>query len=195
MASDLRSALTPRPRGARRETPGRRKVVSFLLWILTLASATASAQTLGPTEIFLFSGDEERASPTTSGSMEMDYAIFAYELVAFVTKEVIADSREEYPESPLGSRLSGEMTGRSSAFGEHCLTVVSRVGAALPSFSKVAPDSLTGLGDLLRVASTALAFRQIWSAFKNDVKDDRRGLSLKPKVGAHRVGVNVTLHW
>ena len=129
----------------------------------------------------------------------MDYATFAYELISFITKEILPDSRDEYPESPLGSRLTRDMTERHAAFGEHCLTVVSQVGAALPSFSSSSPDfsigSPSNLDYLLRVASTALALRQIWSAFKNDVEGNRRGLSLDPKVGAHRVGVNLTLHW
>jgi hypothetical protein len=76
---------------------------------------------------------------------------------------------------------------------------VSQVGAALPSFAGASPafaiGSPSNLDYLLRFASTALALRQIWSAFKNDVEDNRRSLSLSPKVGAHRVGVNLTLHW
>lgn len=183
-----------------------RKPSSLVLWILTLTSAAASAQTLGPPEVFLSSGHDRRAisflsaGETPRGSTAgMDYATFAYELIAFIAKEVLPDSHDEYPESPLGSRLSRDMAKRDSAFGQHCLTVVSQVGAALPRFSSVSPDfsvgSLSGLDDLLRVASTALALRQIWSAFENHVEDDRRGISLKPKVGAHKVGVSVTLHW
>ena len=35
----------------------------------------------------------------------------------------------------------------------------------------------------------------IWSAFQNDVEGNRTGVSLNPKVGSRRIGVNVTLHW
>jgi hypothetical protein len=169
-------------------------------------SAAASAQTLGQREVFLSSGDDKQVisflsvgETTMSGSVDMDYATFAYELIAFVTKEILPDSHDEYPESPIDSHLSRDTTERGSAFGKHCFTVVTQVGAALPSFSSASPaftiGSLSGLGYLLRVASTALALRQIWSAFKNDVEDSRRGISLNPKVGVHKVGVNLTLHW
>ena len=171
---------------------GRRKLSSLVLSILALTSAAASAQTLGQRGAVLSAGETTRSS-----SAGMDYATFAYELVAFVMKEILPDSHDEYPESPLGSRLSRDMTARDSAFGKHCLIVVRDVGAALPWSGS--PDftigSPSGVDYLLRVASTALALRQIWSAFKNDVEDNRRGLSLNPKVGAHRIGVNVTLHW
>ena len=150
-----------------------RKLSSLVLWILAVTSSSASAQTLGQREVFLSAGETTR-----SNSAGIDYVTFAYELVAFVTKEILPDSHDEYPESPLGSRLSRDMAERDSAFGKHCLTVVSQVGAALPWFS-----------------SRSLALRQIWSAFKNDVEDNRRGLSLNPKVGAHKIGVNLTLHW
>jgi hypothetical protein len=70
------------------------------------------------------------------------------------------------------------LTERRAVFGEHCLTVVGQVGEALPSFSGLSPDITIGspsnLDSLLRLASTALALRQIWSAFKNDVEDNRR---------------------
>ena len=78
-------------------------------------------------------------------------------------------------------------------------TVVSQVEVALHSLSSASSDftigSLSGVDYLRRVASTALVLRQIWSAFKNDVEDNRRGLSLKPKIGTRKVGVNLTLHW
>ena len=183
-----------------------RKLSSLVLWILALTSAAASAQTLGHREVFFSAGDDKQVisflstgETTRSSSTGMDYATFVYELVAFVTKEILPDSHDEYPQSPLGSRLSRDMTERDSAFGKHCLIVVREVGAALPWFSSGSPDFTIGspssLDNLLRVASTALALRQIWSAFKNDVEDNRRGLSLNPKVGAHRIGVNLTLHW
>jgi len=182
---------------------GQRKLSSLVLWILALTSAAASAQTLGHREVSFSAGDDKQVisflsagETTRSSSAGMDYATFAYELVAFVTKEILPDSHDEYPDSPLGSHLSRGMTERGSDFGKHCLTVVSQVGATLPSFSSVSPDLTIGSLDyLLRFASSALALRQIWSAFKNDVEDNRRGLSLNPKVGAHRIGVNLTLHW
>jgi len=51
------------------------------------------------------------------------------------------------------------------------------------------------LAYVARAATAGLALRQIWSAFQNDVEGNRTGVSLNPKVGSRRIGVNVTLHW
>jgi len=142
---------------------------------------------------FLSAGEATRSSAAA-----VDYATFAYELIAFVTKEILPDSHDEYPESPLGSHLTRNTADPASPFGKHCLIVVSQVGALVPSLSgasSFAIGSTSGFDDLLRLGSTALALHQIWSALKNDVEGDRRGFSLNPKVGAHRIGVNLTFHW
>jgi hypothetical protein len=87
----------------------------------------------------------------------------------------------------------------SSAFGRHCLVVVGRIGETLPSFGGSSSDrtftSPVHVHDVVRVASTALALRRMWSAFTNDAEDERRAFSLKPKVGAHKVAVNFTVRW
>jgi hypothetical protein len=89
------------------------------------------------------------------------------------------------------------MPERHSDFGNHCLMIVGRIGAAMPRFSPSATvdESPSVAGYALRAASTALALREIWSAFERDVRDDRGGVSLDPKVSARRVGINLTLHW
>ena len=89
------------------------------------------------------------------------------------------------------------MPDRRSEFGSHCLQIVGQIGSAVP---KMMPSS-----DLLstpsaatyavRAATAGLALRQIWNAFEHDVRDDRTGLSLNPKVSSRRIGVNVTLRW
>ena len=144
-------------------------------------SAAASAHTLDQREVFLSYGDDKQlisflsaGETTRSSSAGMDYATFAYELIAFVTKEILPESHDEYPDSPHGSHLSRDVTQRRSAFGTHCLTVVSQVEVALHSLSSASSDftigSLSGVDYLRRVASTALVLRQIWSAFKNDIE-------------------------
>jgi hypothetical protein len=191
---------------------GHRNLSAFV-FCLVLTSAAASAEAFGEREIYLSSGDDERLVSFLSGGEmtgdraawmdgsaftheRIDYSTFAYELIAFVAKEAFSDSDDEYPGSPLGSRLSRDMTVKNSPFGKHCLVVVSQVGRLMPSsLSGLAFARPGGVDDVLRVASTALALRRIWTAFKSDVEGDRRGFSLKPKVGARRVGVNVTFHW
>jgi hypothetical protein len=49
--------------------------------------------------------------------------------------------------------------------------------------------------DITETGSMALALRQMSSALRKDVQDSRRGLSLDPKVGANRIGVDLTLRW
>ena len=132
-----------------------------------------------------------------ASSDSLDYATFATELVAYLTKEVLSDSADEYVASPLGSRWSSSMPDRRSEFGGHCLEIVGQLGSAvprlMPGLGASSAPSITTYA--LRAATAGLALRQIWSAFEHDVRGDRTGVSLDPKVSARRVGVNLTLHW
>ena len=128
----------------------------------------------------------------------LDYALFATELLAYLTKEVLHDSTDEYDNSLIGSHLSRSMPDPRSEFGSHCLTIVTQLGAAMPFRAGVASfgaDDPSTLAYVARAAAAGLALRQIWSAFQNDVEGNRTGVSLNPKVGSRRVGVNLTLHW
>lgn len=176
--------------------------------LLLALCAPASAQTLSKTEVFLssaasghavaFFAPGERAAVAGAAS-GLDYAVFAAELVAYLAKEVIHDSTSEYEQSPLGSRWSRAMPEERSEFGSHCLTVVTRLGSAIPSFTAnrasliVAPPS--ALDYAVRSATAALALRQVWRVLTDEVEGNRGGISLKPKVGTRRVGVNLTFHW
>jgi len=178
---------------------------SALLGLLFL-STPVRAQSLGRTEVFLSSAGQAKAmSLYSSGFIApqpagpgMDYALFATELVAYLTKEVLPDSPNEYENSLLGSRLSRSMPDSRSEFGSHCLTIVTRLGSALPyagGASNLVIGGPSTLAYVARAATAGLALRQIWSAFQNDVEGNRTGVSLNPKVGSRRIGVNVTLHW
>lgn len=181
---------------------GRWKLACLLSWTLLLA--TASAQSLGTTEISLVFPDGKRArSPSLpagnsltmkGGASPLDYTAFAWELLAFVTKEVLSDSRDEYPGSPIGSRLSASMPEGRSEFGRHCLTVVTGLGDALP-FDVELAGSAVPLDDLWHAAGGAVAIRRLWSAFEDDAGDDRRSISLKPKVKTNKVALSLTFHW
>ena len=155
--------------------------------------------------VFLSQSGAEQALPYTtlygsSGSMangQLDYALFATELFAYLAKEILPDSQDEYGRSPLGSRWTSTMPERRSDFGSHCLMIVGQIGAAMPRFSSaVALDESPSMASYaVRAASTGLALREVWRAFERDVRDDRGGVSLDPKVSSRRVGVNLTLHW
>ena len=173
---------------------------------VVLLASTASPQTLGRTEVFLGSAGDERAvslsrdgAATIRGSATLDYTTFAYELLAFLTKEVLSDSPEEYPESSIGSRLSGPMPEGPSEFGSHCLTIVTRIGSAVPFLSgkgsELAGGNGPALDDVARAAAAALALRRAWSDFDKDAPGDRRSVSVKPKLGTDKVGISLTFRW
>jgi hypothetical protein len=168
------------------------------------ACAVASAEGMTRTQLFLSSANDSQALPffqlgesATPASGNLDYALFATELAAFLTKEVLHDSSSEYPNSPLGSRWTSSMPDQRSEFGSHCLSIVSNIGSVMPRLTP-ATDSLGSpsvVNYVVRAATAGLALRQIWSAFERDVRSDRTGVALEPKVSARRVGVNLTLHW
>jgi len=171
-----------------------------------VSALPASAHTLRRTEIFLSSaGDGKAVSLLSAGSSDaggnsigLDYALFANELVAYLTKEVLPDSANEFDGSLLGSHLSRSLPELHSDFGSHCLKIVTQIGSALPFStgpSSVAIDSPSALQYAARAATAGLALRQVWSAFQNDVEGNRSGVSLNPKVSARRVGVSLTFHW
>ena len=175
-----------------------------LMGLLALAT-TARAQTWQRPQIFLSSAGQAQTMALVSmgdgiapSSAGMDYALFVTELAAFLTKEVLHDSHDEYDDSLLGSHLTRTMPDSNSQFGTHCLTIVGSIGSALPMSAPSASlvsGSPSVLATLARTAATGLALQQIWSAFKNDVEGNRAGVSLNPKVSSRRVGANLTIHW
>jgi hypothetical protein len=179
---------------------------AITVWTL-FAAGPASAQLLHHTQVYLSSasqtplltlvGDKEATLPAVGS--QLDYALFATELIAFVTKEVLHDSRDEYRDSLLGSHLSPTMPPLHSDFGTHCLKVVSHIGSVMPSFGggsvSLAESSPTLFDYAARAATTALALRGAWSAFTSDRGEDRTQFSLSPKVSPHRFALNFTVTW
>ncbi|HSD11819.1 MAG TPA: hypothetical protein VLF14_12575 [Candidatus Binatia bacterium] len=187
---------------------------------LSMTATSARAQMLGRTELFLsptsvtaqmlqrtelslsFSGETKAISLFSTGtgtghSAGVDYAVFATELVAFLTKEVLRESADEFDNTLLGSHLSPSMPSQRSEFGSHCLTIITRLGSQLPlpSPSSSMVGSTSTLDYAVRAVTAGLALRQVWSAFRNHVEDNRSGVSLNPKIGARRVGVKLTFRW
>ena len=177
-------------------------------WLALLAllatGGTASAQSFANTDIYLGSASQGSAlalvsseSSTTARTAALDYATFATELVAYLTKEILPDSANEFDNSLLGSHLSPSMPDQHSEFGTHCLMIVTSIGKALPfprALAEISGEPST-LDYAARLATACLALRQVWSAFQNNVEDGRTGVSLNPKVSARRVGVSLTVHW
>ena len=177
---------------------------AFLVVSGLIVSGATAAEPVR-TEVFLTSAAGARTFSlvsVTGGSAinatpHLDYALFATELAAYLTKEILPDSSEEFGDSPLGSRWTRSMSDSNSQFGDHCLKVVASIGSAvpMPSFGSVTTTSPSTAEYVLRGATAALALRQVWDAFTNDVQGNRTGVSLRPKVSSRRVAVNVTLHW
>jgi len=175
--------------------------------LLAFTTTITPAMAGGPSDIRLFVSSAATGQPVpflafggseVSGARgRLDYALFATELLAFVTKEVMSDSGEEYKRSPLGSRWSSSAPKSRSEFGNHCLMIVGRIGSAVPDMmpSAIAESTPSAATYAVGAATTGLALRQIWRAFERDIRDDRGGVSLDPKVSTRRIGVNLTLHW
>jgi hypothetical protein len=179
----------------------------FAALLTQLVTATSvAAQKLGRTELFLSSAAENKAISLLStgaglrdaSSSEIDYAVFATELLAYLTKEVFRDSANEFDNSLLGTHLSRSMPDQHSEFGIHCLTIITSLGTQLAPplrSSGLAVDSPSLLDYAAKAATAGLVLRQVWSAFQNHIEGDRTGVSLNPKVSARRIGVNITVHW
>jgi hypothetical protein len=131
------------------------------------------------------------------------YASFAVELLAYLAKEVLPDSRDEFHgNSNLPSTWSDSMPETSHDFAGHCLEVVQDIGEALTAN---APAEMPAVGDTRpSVASAfaqglgaALAVHDAYKAFENDIEHERRSdvLSIDPKVGSNRIAVAFTLRW
>jgi hypothetical protein len=174
--------------------------------LVGLSYAQASAEIVDPVKVFVSGELEISGSPLVAvgsrfnpgQSDQMDYAIFVHELAAYITKEILPDSADEYEgSSMIPSHLSTGMPEGRSRFGAHCLTVLGQIGSELPAIQVpyMNGDSPSMLAQAARAGAALLAVHQVWSAFRNDVEDNRTGFSLNPKVSARKIGVNLTFHW
>lgn len=134
---------------------------------------------------------------------QLDYASFAVELLAYVAKELLPDSPDEfYGNSNLPSTWSDSMPETPHDFGGHCLEVVQDIGDAL---SSNAPADLPAVGDTRSTVSrafaqgvgAALAVHEAYKAIESDIEPDRRSdvFSISPKVGSNKIAVALTLRW
>lgn len=179
---------------------------------LTFFAGRVSAQGIDPARVYI-SGEIHVASDSPFLSVgdrltpvgnqdQLDYAIFIHELAAYVTKEILRDSSDEYVGTSLiPSHLTTDPVDRHSEFGTHCLTVLGRIRSGLPDspisgfLSGIDGGSPSVLAYMARAGTALLALRQVWFAYRNDIEDTRSGFSLNPKVGARKLGVSLTFHW
>jgi hypothetical protein len=139
----------------------------------------------------------------TPRTQPFDYGLFAAEVVAFVAKEVLDDSPDEFAgNSLIPSTLSPSMPDTDHDFGDHCLKVVKDIGAGVTP-SRGMPV-IGGVGDAAPMVASyaghaigaAFAFREVWNLIRNDIVQNRgEGFSLHPKVGSNKVALSLTLRW
>jgi len=132
-----------------------------------------------------------------------DYGLFATEVVAFVAKEVLRDSPDEFAgNSLIRSTLSPSMPDTDHDFGDHCLKVVKDIGTGVTP-SRGTPV-IGGAGETAPMVASyaghaigaAFAFREVWNLIRNDIVQHRgEGFSLHPKVGSNKVALSLTLRW
>ncbi len=153
--------------------------------------------TTGSGRAIVSSIDDAGRTSWPRGAARLDYAVFAYELLAYVAKEVLPDSPEEYFESPIGSHLSRDLPEHRSEFGSHCLMVIAdfRSGLSAAAGDPVLDARPGALDYAVEAATAALALRQLWSAFRNDLTREHSGFALDPKVGARKIGLHLTFRW
>lgn len=198
------------PRGtavaSRRRHMGRLHIVALAIGLLALGSVPVFAQPADSIGRLLSSriviGESSFVAPAelvegADSGARLDYAVFVHELVAFVAKEVLPNSGDEYARSsPMPSRLSDSMPYQRSNFGAHCLTVVTQLRSQVPALAGIrASAGASTLDTLVGAGATALFVRHAWSALQKDVEGDRSGFSLHPRLSPNRVMMNFTFHW
>ena len=109
-------------------------------------------------------------------------AIFAYELVAYIAKEVLDETSYEYLQSPIGSYLRRQTPAQHSR---------SEASPAV-SGAVAEQDSPPTLNYTVR---SGVALRDLWSGLHKGLNEDRSGFSLDPKVGAGRAGIIFAFRW
>ena len=168
-----------------------RRLSSICLLVVTclaMVSAPASARDL-PLLALRSSQDSALPAPWEGlrdvGQMAkretIDSTTFVYQLIAYVTKELLDDASDEYRSSPVGAYLRKETPAQ-----------YSRSGLPSSSASTVFLDSPENLRYRVRGGTTV---GDLWSALHSRPEGDHGGLSLDPKFGAGKAGFVLSLRW
>ena len=184
----------------------------MLAALLTLGCVQASAADAsgGRAALFLSAVQVVYDSPVapplalvgaTRPAAPFDYALFASELVAYVAKEVLDDSPDEFAgNSLIPSTLSPSMPATDHDFGSHCLKVVTDIGRGisssevpvLGSVGSSAPAMTSYAGHAI---GAVFAVREVWHLIRNDIENRSEGFSLHPKLGSNKVALSLTIRW
>ena len=187
-------ALSAAPCGRfnRRDFRTRRLSSICLLVVACLAmgSARASARDLPFGFLALRSSQDAALAAPWEGLRDVgqmakretiDSTTFVYQLIAYVTKELLDDASDEYRSSPVGAYLSKETPAQ-----------YSRSGLPSSSTSIVFLDSPASLRYRVRAGTT---LGDLWSALHSRPEEGHGGLSLDPKFGAGKAGFVLSLRW
>jgi hypothetical protein len=183
-------------------------VVLALVAAIGLSGRLASAD---PAEVFVSGKIEfatlspflkaEEVLSAANRRDQVDYGLFATELIAFVVKEVFPNSRDEYAgSSRIPFHMSADVPGSRSDFGRHCLIVLKqfRTGRVASREPIVLPEieSPSHPGAALGwLRGAALFAGEVWSALRNEVEDRQTGISLRPKLSSRKVALKLTVRW
>lgn len=183
-----------------------------LVILAGISSASPAEASDRPTSLFLSRTrvvwDAPGAPPLTlvgrpERPAEFSYASFAVELFAYLAKELLPDSPDEfYGNSNLPSTWNDSMPETPHDFGGHCLEVVQDIGdAIMPEDSPKLP-AVGGTRPMLASAlaqgvGAALAVHEVWKAVDDGFERDRRSdvFSIDPKVGSNKIALALTLRW
>jgi hypothetical protein len=124
---------------------------------------------------------ETPESGETGKTSKLDSITLFYQVIAYVTKEVLDDASDEYRSSPVGAYLSRETPAQ-----------YSRSGPPSSSKSDLFLDSPASLSYRVRGGTT---LGDMWSALQRRSEATRSGLSLDPKIGAGKAGFVLSLRW
>jgi hypothetical protein len=160
----------------------------FVVAFVAMVSARASARDL-PFLALRSSQDSALAAPweglrdvsQMAKRETIDSTTFVYQLIAYVTKELLDDASDEYRSSPVGAYLRKETPAQ-----------YSRSEPPSPSTSVVFLDSPANLRYRVRAGTT---LGDLWSALHRRPEEDHGGLSLDPKFGAGKAGFVLSLRW
>ena len=154
------------------------------LAVLTLVSSRASARDFPFLALRSAQGAAIAAPWEAPQSLEIAEApqldsTLLYELIAYVTKEVLDDESDEYRSSPVGAYLRRATPAEYARSSQPSATPILFIDS--PSSLRYRVRDGTALGDL-------------WSALQRR-EVDRSGLSFNPKLGAGKAGFVLSLRW
>ena len=183
-----------------------RLAVSGALLVLALTAGLAAAAPAGTLveatslppireTALALGGVEDHPRPTDM----LDYGAFSLEVLAFVAKEIISNTRDEYQQSAIPSHLNERVSVQDSDFRRHCRSMFERMSKDLfETFRSSDRGETAPLVDVAPIAATAAAFlvlRDVASAFRPTKTETGSLFVLEPKIDVRRIGLRFGIRW